>query len=103
MTVTVHLQVVCPDGNGPGLPVAGVYGHAGADRGLGEVDRGDVACLEEAERGRQLCPEGGHALAARGGGGVGRPAPADQDNAGGQGGNVLLQAGNQLRSSSFTG
>ena len=84
VTVTVHLQVIYPRYYGTESPVAGVYGHAGANRGLGEIDGGDVARLEEAECGRQLCPEGGHALAACCGRRVGGAAAADEDDAGGE-------------------
>ena len=37
------------DGAAAEPPVPGVYGHAGADRRLREVDRRDVAGLEEVE------------------------------------------------------
>jgi len=61
--------------------VAGVYRHAGADGGLGEVNGGDVAGPEEAERLRQFRAERGQILAARGGRGIIRTAAADEDNA----------------------
>ncbi len=65
--------------------VAGEDRHAGADRGLREVDRGDVARLELVERRRQLGVQGLEELAAGGLGGIDGPRPADQHDRGGEG------------------
>ena len=66
--------------------VAGVYRHAGADGGLGEVDRRDVARLQEAQRLWQFRTERGQILAARRGTGASAgTGAADEDDAGGEG------------------
>ena len=67
------------------LPVAGVYRHAGADGGLGEVYGGDVARLHVRQSPGEFGAEGGEELAAGGEGGGGGGAAADEDDAGGEG------------------
>ena len=58
MPVTTPVRLAACSSDGPALEehlrVAGVYRHAGADGGLGEVDRSDVAGLQEAQCRRQL-------------------------------------------------
>ena len=61
--------------------VAGVYGHAGAYRRLGQVDRGDIAGLEEPKRQRKFAAERGQKLTPGRREGIGRATAADQDNA----------------------
>jgi hypothetical protein len=67
------------------LGVAGIDRHAGADGGLGQVHRRDVAALQVGEGLRQLGLERGDEFAAGGGGGVGGALAADEDDAGGEG------------------
>ena len=67
------------------LGVAGIDRHAGADGGLRQVHRRDVAALQMRERLRQLGLERGDELAARGGGCIGGALAADEDDAGGEG------------------
>ena len=52
------------------LRVAGVYRHAGADGSLSQVDRRDVAGLQQAQRLRQFRTERDQILTARGDGRV---------------------------------
>ena len=67
------------------LGVAGIDRHAGADGGLRQVHRGDVAGLQMRQCLRQFGLERGDEIAAGGGGGVGGALAADEDDAGGEG------------------
>ena len=77
---------------------AGVDRHAGADGGLGQVHRGDIAALQIDQRRRQFALEGGDKLAASGAGGVSRARAADQHDAGGESADILLEIAGEFSS-----
>ena len=77
---------------------AGVNRHAGANGGLGQVHRGDIAALQVDQRCRQFALQGVEKLAAGGAGGVGRARAADQHDAGGEGADILLEIAGEFGS-----
>ena len=67
------------------LAIARIDGHPGADGGLREVNRRDIAALQVRERDRQLGLERSDELAAGRSGGARWALAADEDDAGGKG------------------